>query len=1097
MALARLGKFELVDKLGKGAMGEVFRARDAVLERNVAVKIISDKLAGDAASRQRFLREAKACAQLNHPNIVTVYDYGEEQGKAYIAMELLEGSDLKSKIDQHQITDLNEKVLLMDQVLDGVAYAHARGLVHRDLKPANIFVLPTAQAKIMDFGLARHAEETDPNEAPMGTPHYMAPEQGQGEPATTRSDVFSLGAFFYELLAGKRPFSGTNVAAVLHSVANDRPEPLARASPDLPRPLAALVERALAKRPAGRFADAGEMLVALRAACEGNLPAVEEAPVDATPVRPLGPPPASQPGTPPELCEALEEVEHFLNDRLPPLMAWDSVQRLTSLQPAVSAAQLWSWAERQRTAQDAHSFVDLLFHALQRLSVMGDLDLIEKKGLVTYLRAAGTEMAAALPGGERERLRRALSRIGESELTRAAPLENVQGVGGDSSVLVRPSPGLKRLSLVEQRLRRLVGAGPASRVSQEKLAGQALALAAREARNGAELNHHLRRLRAAGVPSAPEHVFRTLGQQLDDWALPPGLEVEDTADFGERGELQAMMQIVVLAEDPVEAARRYHHLVSAAVEQFNVGNLGGAVEMLELASRLATEQKVPGGYTTPVLAHGHNALDPARIREYLEKPERHHQLQSVMLVFEAGLGAATLLDEIESEPKRDRRRLLLDMLVVQGEGARAVALARLLASLASPANDFARRNWIYVLRQVPRPSGVEPEPEIDAVSHSAIPGNPLFLVKEALAFLGHERHPRAAQALAAVLSTWERELEVETIDPTVRETALAALDRVAAALARQGEAAAWQSLLDHGLSRDPRLGGTLGRLVELGQQDLSTAPEVLARLVDSVRDALPRGRLDALFSRRKHELPSMIAALAGTRTPAIRTLLREISRNPPTPEAARAAMDALMPPRAATTAFPLSGEFDSSALPQLLHRLGTASASGTLELRPADPASPRARVGFVEGRIVSAEWGHREDLDAIYQLFEKPQSGHHAFDAAARPETPRPLGEARALIREGIHRATALRRLLAVVPEDLPLQATGAAPGTVADETEYELVVALWERACAGMAAERMQAELGADSYRVLRPLAQWLEEGALVAAPPAQAEAAAPPDPA
>ncbi|HXY39315.1 MAG TPA: protein kinase [Vicinamibacteria bacterium] len=1095
MALARLGKFELLDKLGEGAMGEVFRARDAVLEREVAVKIVSAKLAGDNASRQRFLREAKACAQLNHPNIVTVHDYGEEQDRAYIAMELLGGSDLKTDIEKHRFTNLQDKLALIVQILDGVAFAHARGLVHRDLKPANIRVLPNGDAKIMDFGLARRAEETDANEAPMGTPHYMAPEQSQGQPATMRSDVFSLGAIFYELLAGRRPFSGNTVAAVLHSVAHDRPEPLAKVVPDLPRPLAALVEKALAKRPAGRFADAGEMLVALRAAYEVELPAAEEAPPpDATPVRPLGPPPASQPGAPTELCEALEEVEYFLNDRLPPLMAWESVQRLAGLQPAAGAAQLWSWAERQQTPQQEHSFVDLLFHALQRLSVMGDLDLIEKKGLVAYLRAAGEEMAAALPGTERERLRRALVRIGESELTRVAPLENVQGVG-DSGSAPKASPGLKRLSLVEQRLRRLAGAGPAARAAQEKLAGQALTIAAREARNGAELNHHLRRLRAVGVPSSPEQVFRTLGQQLNDWALPPG--VEDTADFGRPGELDAMMQIVVLAEDPVEAARRYRYLVGAAVEQFNAGNLGGSVEMLELASQMATEQKVPSGYTTPVLAHGHNTLDPARIREFLEKPERHRQLRSLMRVFEAGLGAATLLDEIEREPKRDRRRLLLDLLVVQGEGARAVALERLLASLATAANDYARRNWIYMLRLVPRPDGADPEPEIDAISHAAVPGNPPFLAKEALAFLGHERHPRAAQALAAVLATWERELEVETIDPVVRETALATLDRVAAALARQGSPGAWQALLDHALSRNPKAGPTLDRLVELGQQDLSTAPEVLGRLVDSVREALPRGRLDSLFSRRKHELPPMLAALAGTRAPAIRTLLREIARKPPTPDAGRAAMDALAPARAAAAAFPLSGEFDASALPQLLHRLASASASGTLELRPADPASPRAHVGFVDGHIVSAEWGHREDLDAIYQLFEKPPSGHHAFDAAARPETPRPLGEARALIREGVQRASALRRLSAVVQEDVPLQTTGAAPGTVTDEPEYELVVALWERSCAGMAAERMEAELGADSYRILRPLAQWMEEGALIPAQAPEPEAPASADPA
>jgi serine/threonine-protein kinase len=271
--LTRIGKYQIVAKIGAGAMGEVYRAHDPVLFRDVAIKTISAALASDPELRRRFHREAQSAARLNHPNIVTVYDFGDEQGQLYMAMELLEGTDLRDLIARRALCSLDEKLKILEQIAEGLAFAHAKEVIHRDLKPANVQVQPAGRVKIMDFGLARLAA-TDMTRAGtiMGTPHYMSPEQVRGERADARSDVFSLGVVVYEVLTGTRPFHADSMAGVMVQVTDTEPVPIATLAPDLPAAIVALVERALAKDPERRYVNAGALRDALRAA-RGSLPA--------------------------------------------------------------------------------------------------------------------------------------------------------------------------------------------------------------------------------------------------------------------------------------------------------------------------------------------------------------------------------------------------------------------------------------------------------------------------------------------------------------------------------------------------------------------------------------------------------------------------------------------------------------------------------------------------------------------------------------------------------------------------------------------------------------------------------------------------------
>jgi serine/threonine protein kinase len=276
----KVGRYRIISELGRGAMGVVYKAEDPNLDRVVALKTISlDKDAeGKAEYQKRFFVEAKAAGKLNHPNIVHTYDFGELDGTAYLAMELLDGTDLRKRVQQGAIPSV-EAVEIACQVAEGLAYAHQRGIVHRDIKPANIMLPERGPAKIMDFGLARMrlADHKTSTGIVLGTPRYMSPEQISGQPVDQRSDIFSLGIVLWEMLTGRRLFSGTEMAQVSHSITYDEHEPPTRVNPELPAMLDFVVARALKKDSTVRYQDADEMAADLHT-CLAELRSREGAP---------------------------------------------------------------------------------------------------------------------------------------------------------------------------------------------------------------------------------------------------------------------------------------------------------------------------------------------------------------------------------------------------------------------------------------------------------------------------------------------------------------------------------------------------------------------------------------------------------------------------------------------------------------------------------------------------------------------------------------------------------------------------------------------------------------------------------------------------
>ncbi len=286
----RIGKYKIIGELGRGTMGEVYKAHDPVLNRFVALKTLPLKLGPDDETLQRFQREAQAAALLNHPNIVTVHDFGEEKGLLYMAMELLEGIDLREAIDRELLGSIDEKLNAMDSVLAGLDYAHAKGVVHRDVKPANIHLGKGRQVKIMDFGLARvSTSEMTQEGIVLGTPNYMSPEQALGDKVDGRSDLFSTGAVLYELLTGHKPFEAETTPSVLYQVVHKQPIPIRRWAPEMPAAIVAVVNRALEKDLKQRFPSAGDMRAALSIARNG-VPSAPAAAPQAPRARPAPPP---------------------------------------------------------------------------------------------------------------------------------------------------------------------------------------------------------------------------------------------------------------------------------------------------------------------------------------------------------------------------------------------------------------------------------------------------------------------------------------------------------------------------------------------------------------------------------------------------------------------------------------------------------------------------------------------------------------------------------------------------------------------------------------------------------------------------------------
>ena len=399
------GRYRVLGELGRGAIGTVYRALDPLIEREVAVKALNPNLPEDIAGevRVRFLREAKSAGRLNHANIVQIYDVGEQDGVAYIAMELLEGRTLQDMLRDAEKMPVQKSADYAAQVADGLDHAHYFAIVHRDVKPANIVVSPAGRAKLTDFGVAYipSSSVTHAGQA-LGSPKYMSPEQVLGLPIDPRSDVFSLGVVFYEMLTRRTPFEqpgDTNIYPLLHRIAGEPHQPASELERSVPKVFDVILNRALAKKPGDRYQRVSEMAKDLRKVLEtlaaGVVASEETIPAGRAPWRPdptvlsrtttITLPPRSPGGEPRSHDQLLADLDTFAKTyeqtEKERVQADDAARR-------AKAAELERWAAEQAKQRDE-------FDRQREIAATGSEVSGRSSAAIEMLRKRSTQKAVA------------------------------------------------------------------------------------------------------------------------------------------------------------------------------------------------------------------------------------------------------------------------------------------------------------------------------------------------------------------------------------------------------------------------------------------------------------------------------------------------------------------------------------------------------------------------------------------------------------------------------------------------------------------------------------------------------------------------------
>ncbi len=816
-----------------------------------------------------------------------------------------------------------------------------------------------------------------------------------------------------------------------------------------------------------------------------------------------------------ELSEHLALLQRYLSDEVAPLVFVEALSDLVTHPPQVVAAEVRSWVAAQYRGVSPLPVSDYLFHTVRKLHVVGELELLPLDRLNAYLVGLEQVLLDQCPEEDRDSLAVDFLHLEESKTVLAAPVQIVHRAGAAEPAKTQPvrggpptrqaasaagTPlpervvqGLRRLDLLLDRLEKDTGAARAgaagTAAAREALLARFLAAAAVSAGDAGELESSLERVRRLGIDTGTRQVLRLLGQSLPDWKPAPAA---GTAAAPQHEAVAAMRQVVALGKDPAETARRYSELVHAAGDEFNSGSLGRAVTMLDLAGRLAVEDKVDPAVVRTVRSGAWSFLDADRLRLFAEAPDKHQLLRSVLDFF-SDLSPDRLLDELSSEQRRDRRRLLLSLLTVHGAPARAAALERLQATStgATWAEWYVERNLLHVLRRIPAAPDAQPDAELDVLVRLSATGAPLAVMKEAIAALGLHRSPRAEQALIARVSELEDALLGVKSLPYEPGELLGVLDRTVAILARSPSTTARRCVVDHALKRKPALGDTLARATELGGQDLSAEPELVGRLVKALRDEYPTRVFGLTVRSRRREATAsqLVAALSGTAAPAVRQVLEEIAERfaeePFAADASRALarLGAAPPPAPESApAANLTGDLGVFGLPTLLQNLADSRVTGVLSLSGADGAAV-ATVRFANGFLSEASVGPLTGATALFSLVERQQADRFAFLNAppAAAASGQPAYDVLPLLMEGMRRFDELQRASALVPDDARLKPTEIKPSRKEDETDLELMRSVWRRAVSGAAPAAIEAEAVVDPYRVRRLFEHWVEEGSLV----------------
>ncbi len=824
-----------------------------------------------------------------------------------------------------------------------------------------------------------------------------------------------------------------------------------------------------------------------------------------------------------EVRQALSTVQQYLSDTIAPLLAAESVVLLLNGPPQLIAEEMINWASAQYQGnEESASYSEYLYHAVKKLYDMGGLKLVSEERLKQYIEELKQLVVEFCPEEERDVLADELSRLGLSStsLTPAVgfihrPTDLVEAASV-SKTRKETSPSdmgtiRRRLAILWKRLgegeqesdsapARGSGHGPVPGATpapekRERLVSQVVATAAKVAQNHDEFRQFQEKLGSFGIEAGTDQMFKVLSRSLPGWAVPitSGGAGGNTAGPGSAA-IDAMRQIMMLAEDGFEGCKRFQEMINAAIEQFNAGSLARAATMFDLAGGLASEARLDKAAVASARRAAHESLDLGRLRAYAKVQEKHNLLRKVLNFFDE-FKVEGLLDSLQREPKRDRRRLLLSLLETHGADARDAAYKRLRTLLGSTeiSKDwYFPRNLVCLLNSIQRPDNLLPHEEIEMMRSIMKPSLPAPLVREAIADVGQIRHADAEMLLIETVETLSRLLHEPRAGGHDRTQLTSLLDRAIFALSHFGTPGATRAVVEHGLRRDDELGDTMARLTYLSGQDLSADEESCRLLLKALHRKMPRKVLGVTFQKNGQVLLPLIKALSATKAPAVQQALENLAGRFPAEDFGKAAGRALK--EAATEERPaevsaerLTGDLELFSLPDLLQQLALFQLTGTLTIKDAG-GEPTSTISLVSGRMQNCTAGRLQGVNAVYQLLERPCAGTFAFQGRRGRPGQEPPADARlmdltSVLFEGMRRYDEFQRASAVVPDSVVLKPKGTKPEPRQDELNVALFEQVWKSVAVGGTPEKCEVECMVDAYSVRTLLARWVEEDVLTVA--------------
>ena len=844
----------------------------------------------------------------------------------------------------------------------------------------------------------------------------------------------------------------------------------------------------------------------------------------------------------PRLREALEELDSYLADRLPPLLVTDSFELFLAEDPTILGSALGDWAISQfRIRGGGEPISDLLFHGLKKIQLLEEFNLVPPEKFSTFLVGVAEHLLAGCPPDDAERLAGMLHYLRESRPSNVGAVERLlkaptsqtapaaapvappaapQDVTASFSARIalpnvaRPAPGapeaptltaeelrsLRRFTRMLERMspENAAGPGPVPAEARQQL----LVSAATAASNANELESSMAKLHALGfAPAVARDLVQAVAKTVPNWVVHDGPRLE----LVKGGSVEAVRRVVRLAGDGAKVAERWKDLLRASAEQFNLGAWARSVTLIEIAEGMIKDGSILPQVAELARGHAHETFEIAQVLQCGADPKNRPILRRLVEFF-PGWSARELLDALVYQPDQKKRRLVLLLLEVWGAEARPLVVERLENAVAQRREDtnvwWFLRNLVYLLHKLPRAAGADPRAELKLVApFSTLANHPSFQ-KEVFVFLASLPGGHGASTLIQRLTEIEKGLETST-RPEEQAELYKVLNSLAAALARSGSATARRALVEHALAHGQRAGNAAARLRELSGVDLSGDREVLALLLGEMKKLEPVRVLGLVMKKNDETLAHLVRALRATTDPDVRRALATLaSRYPdrefgklaagepeapaetaevtaPEPEDAGVlAFEAPAPAPAPRERASISGDLEVFGLPGLLQSLQQSAVTGRLSLRDT-AGQERARFEIVEGQLSACHCGRLRGEAAFYQVFEIPAPGTFEFVRGTPGADEGERLELMGLLLEAMRRYDELRRARALVPDEALLRAGDVKPTAPAEESDGELVRRVWAQVRAGATASQCEEAVEVDSFRVRALLAHWIDEGA------------------